>query len=375
MPETENDPQSPEKQILTIVDRAREEITWVRSAYKFAVSIIAILIAIGLYFSHKSIQDLKADLRTDGERVQSQIKTESTLLARTLQKDLEDEITRIRGEVTARIDEEFKRENISSLVSHQAKTRIDDIADDLIKSQIAEQITPLKTNLTSLIAKSSSDLNAKLLEMDRKLSQSKQTEEELRALLTEARKTVDAVKEQSHFVLTVLAAQSDDRIAFERLRKWATDRSFALQQEARAAERDIIKSHSGFLNDAYMTISWVEDFDPKEMTIDDIRGNWMSLPSQYARAYVEFVWKHKNISKEEKLSFLHDALKDSRGSMQAASWAGKTLSKEAKVEYNPPFYFSDIEKWWSEREQAKTNAVPQDETNQKFELTVKTPGD
>ena len=307
------------------------------------------------------MQDLRADLRGEGERIQKHIKTESELRARTLQQDLESEISRIRGEVTSRIDDEFKEENISFLVAQQAQTRIDQIADDLIEKQISERITPLKADLTSLISKSSAEVNAKLHELDQNLKQSREKEEDLRTLLAEARTALNTVKEQSDFVLTVLAAQSDDRNAFDRLRQWAADKSFDLHKQAKAAELDILKSHSGFLNDAHMTLSWVDGFDPKEMSFDQIRGNWNVIPPMYARAYVEFVWKHEKISKEDKLTFLHDALKDSRGSMQAADWAAKTLAKEANVKYNPPFNFSAIEEWWGTR--AKTNSIPEEATN------------
>jgi len=372
MPETETkSPQTEtsESPVLAVVDRAREEIAWVRSAYKFAVSVIAILIAIGLYFSHKSIQDLKSELRADGERIQGQLKTESSLLARTLQKDLEDEVGRIRGEVTTRIEDEFKQENISTLVSQQAQTRIDAIADNLIERQIGAHIAPLKTELTTLIADSSTELNTKVKELDAKLTQTRATEEELRGLLTEARKTVDNVKEQSEFVLTVLAAQGDDRNAFDKLRKWSNNNSFALRQQAKAAELSILKSHSSFISDTHMNLSWRKGLDPSAMSPAEIRANWRGIPSHLARAYVEFAWKHKNLTKDDKLIFLHDALSDSRGSMQAADWAAKTLSKEATVNYNPPFDFSAIEKWWIEREE--TNAISKEATNKAMDSDKK----
>ena len=165
-----------EAPILAVVDRAREEIAWVRSAYKFAVSIIAILIAIGLYFSHKSIQDLKSELRADGDRIQNQLKTEASLQARTLEKDLEEEVDRIRSQVTKRIEDEFKQENISSLVEEQAQVRIDAIADKIIETQINARITPLKEDLTFLISQTSSELDARVKNLDQKINQSQATE-------------------------------------------------------------------------------------------------------------------------------------------------------------------------------------------------------
>jgi len=364
MPETETKPSQaeiPESPVLAVVDRAREEIAWVRSAYKFAVSIIAVLIAVGLYFSHKSVQDLKSELRDDGERIQKRLTTESSLLARTLQRDLEEEVVRVRNEVTTRIGEEFKQENISSLVAQEAQTRIDAIADNLIEDQIGKQIKPLETDLTTLIASSSAELQDKVKELDAKLTQSRATEEDLRRLLNEARKTVDNVKQQSDFVLTVLDAQGDDRNAFDKLRRWSNDKTFSLHQQAKAAELTILKSHSTFISDAHMVMNWIEGFDPTTMSISDIRSNWDKVLPVYARAYAEFVWKHENVTKEEKLQFLHDVLGNSRGSMQAADWAAETLAKDAKVKYNPPFDFSAIEEWWTER--GKTNDVPEKGTN------------
>jgi hypothetical protein len=350
----------PESEILKVIGWAREEITWVRSAYKYAVSIIAVIIVVGLYFSHKSIQDLKSDLRTEGEQFQSRLTTESSLLARTLQKNLEDEIRNIRSEVSNRINEEFKQENISELVTQQAQLRIDTIADSIIEKQITDQINPLRKDLTTLISSTTEKLQTKVAQLDSRLSQSKNSEEKLRDLLAEVKKTTEEVKKQSDFVITVLAAQSDDREAFEKIQFWANDTNFPLQDQAKSAEFNIIKSHAGF-NDPHMLLNWPDGLDPSKMSIEDIRSNWRQLPSQFARAYVEFVWKHDNITKEQKLIFLHDALKDSRGSLQAANWAANTLEKEAKIEYKSPFDFSRIEKWWVERED--TSQEPGKATN------------
>lgn len=99
-----------------IADFARKEIKWVASAYRLAFILIFALVAVGIFFTYKSSNDFKKEVR--------------------------EEVERLKTEVSKRIDDEFKKENIHKMVEEKAKSRIDEVADALIEKQIAEKITP-----------------------------------------------------------------------------------------------------------------------------------------------------------------------------------------------------------------------------------------
>jgi hypothetical protein len=336
-----------------IVDRSHQEVTWVRSAYKFAVSIVAIIVAIGLYFSYASIRDLKSDLRQEGDYIQKQLSDETALLGRTLQQDLRDEVTTVRQDVAKRLDDEFKTEEITALIHTKAAERVNAVADELIKVETEKRITPLRKELTDLINTSATRAQTAISHLNEKLQDTRTTETALKLTLEDARKTLNEVKMQSDFIMTVLAAQSDSRTAYNKLSKWVATPEFPLRAQAASVRDDIQRSYCGWMGDRpYKTIEWPSELKAEDFTISQTHAFWTTIPADRARAFVEFVWKHKKLTEEERLSFLHGALADSKDSLQAADKAARILSEHAKVKYNPPFNFSHIEKWWGERSQA-----------------------
>jgi hypothetical protein len=103
---------------------AKEEINYVRSAYKWLISLVAIVaivgISVGIYFTYKSSIDFKKEAR---EEIDRQIET-------------------LRDQVALRVDKQFRQENIQKMVEEKARERIDNIADKLIEKQIADKISP-----------------------------------------------------------------------------------------------------------------------------------------------------------------------------------------------------------------------------------------
>lgn len=341
---------------------ARGEIDWVRSAYKFAGALVAIVFAVGIAFTYKSSSDFRDETRQEAEKLTKQILERLSASEMSMRTKMDAQIAELGRSVQARVDDEFRADNIRKLIEAKAKERVDATADMLIKAGISERITPLRNELTTLVTKISEDNKVKVQALDQRQEDSKKTEAELRDLIGKAQRTLAEIRQQSEFSLAVLAAQSDDRTAFDKLLRWSEDASFPFRSQALAIRLDILKRYSEFLSgSAYLHFPWKKDFDSSRMTFPEIEDTWNYTPPQFARAYAEFVWTHTNVIKEQKLAFLHKVLTESRGSMQAADWAAKTLSQEANISYNPPFDFDKIEKWWAER--SITNAASQGATN------------
>jgi hypothetical protein len=107
-----------------IVGFAHEEIIFVRSAYRWLISLVGIFIIIvgtliGI-LTYKSINNLKKEAREEVER----------------------QVEILGKQVNKRIDEEYNKENIHNLVEDKAKERIDKIADGIIEKKIDDKVFP-----------------------------------------------------------------------------------------------------------------------------------------------------------------------------------------------------------------------------------------
>ncbi len=100
-----------------IVDHSHAEIREVRSEYKRLNLLIAILIAIGMWFTYKSARDFKEETRNN--------------------------INELKTQVTKRVDVELGTEGIRRLIKHRVSIRIDEVADSLIREQVRDHIDPL----------------------------------------------------------------------------------------------------------------------------------------------------------------------------------------------------------------------------------------
>lgn len=103
-----------------IVDRAHKEIEGVRTVYKWLFGCLTIIFVFGVtlavIFIGKDLNAIKSRLNDEADTVSQLVKD--------------------------RINEEFKQENIQSLVEEKAEARIEKITDQLISQQIKKIIDP-----------------------------------------------------------------------------------------------------------------------------------------------------------------------------------------------------------------------------------------
>ena len=171
-----------------IVDRAHKEIEYVHSAYKWLLAILTIIILAGMAFTYKSAVDFKNEIKMQG------VSLNETLVSKMSEctSRLDSNFAQLEIKVNSRIDNEFEKENIHKLVQDKAQRRIEEIADSLIEQKIAEQLSP------------------KMKEADLKLAQI----DEKNII---AQQNLDALQLQAKFMIVILAAQNDDREAFDQL--------------------------------------------------------------------------------------------------------------------------------------------------------------
>lgn len=347
-PKITEEKKNPDTQYLfQILDRVDKEIGKVHSFYKILIGAVTIVIAVGIWCSYKYLNDFKIEIKETGEHTQKQVKDDTDKFLISSQQDLKKELAKVEQEVTGQINEEFKKEQISKLVQETAQQRIDKIADELIKKQIETQIAPLRKDIQ--FTKSS---------LEEKLQNIQESEKELSRTLSESHKALEDIKLQSEFMMTFFAAQCDDRSAYDKLCVWGKDPSFPMSKQASMASLEINKSYTGLAGDKpylaiplnntpYVIVPWNDKTKLEKLSPADIRRIWNTeISSSYSRAFVELVWNNNHLTKEEKLEFLYSVLSDSKNSLAAVDRAAHILSGEAKVQYNPPFNFEDIKKWW-----------------------------
>lgn len=351
--------------ILKITAHAQDQISWVRSAYGWIATLIAGLIIVGLWFTYKDVRDFKAEIREQGEKIQKAQEAEQQLLSQKLRSDLQAEADRVRNEIVKRVDDEFETQQISKLVHDETKQRIDAIANVLIQNTISNQLAPVSLEFGRQLTKSREDIRAQLDGLTIEAKQARKTEGELQTTLVEARDLLTKLDRQSELVLTILAAQTDDRSAFEKLEKWSLDQKYPLKKEAGQATLATRLNWHGQLGEQKAFISavpWADGVKPNTLSFEETQIAWSQTPLEsFARPFLDFVWGNTNFSKDQRLSFLHDVLKDSHNSLSAADRAARLLAGELNATYNPPFIFDDINLKWDERQ--KTNKISGNSTN------------
>ncbi len=298
-----------------IVDRAHSEITWVRSAYKWLISLVGIVIVAGIYFTYQSVVQFKTDMRNEIKDVTNNLTKEFSELKIRMKSDLDKQFIDLKHQVESRIDEEFKKENINKLVQDKAKERIDKIATPLIKTELNENFMP------------------KLVSAELKLKK----------IEKESNKSIKKLNLISEFSMTVILAQNDDRKSFDKLEEWSSDKSFPLSDKAANVLKSIIIDHAQPFYTTYK-VPWEKKFDPATQSLADLKKLYKSAQSLVKLSLIQYIWNRQDFSKKEKMSFLVDVLKNDN-SLKAVEHAGRYFKKASGLKYKP-LAIDLFLKWW-----------------------------
>ena len=279
-----------------ISEFARSEISWVRSAYKYAISLVTLVAAVGIVFTYKSTSDFKKETKEEVER----------------------QISQMAKEVRLRVDEEFKKENIHNLVEEKAKTRIDEIADALIEKQISSKVAP-------------------------RMRSAEERLDSIQGNLGNATDEIDKLSLLSEFTVTTINAQNNDRKAFDQIRAWANDESFKFSQAARSTRTKIVDEHHSPFVFGY-TVPWAPGVDPEKLTLPELKAAFQSAPPSIRTAFLEYIWKKENLSKNEKMNFLADVIAHDEN-LSVVEYAGRRFLEESKQKLKPLAIDEHLD-WW-----------------------------
>lgn len=292
----------------SIVDRAHQEIEGVRSVYKWLAGSIGIILATSIaaatYLTYNTMVDMRAHL--------------------------DEQVAYVAKKVESRVDEEFKEENIQSLVQQKTQDRIDEVADIMINKQLTQIINP------------------KLAEFDETLSLVKQELAMARSKLKELEsEALMELRETSNFMMTVTAAQNEDRRAFNQLRKWAKDQGSPFRAKAYQAWQKIVDDHATpFFMSGY-TVPWKKDVDPAKLGINELRKSFKKEPPYVRLALLEHIWKRNDFSKKEKMQFIVEVLRKD-ANLKVVEHAARYFMEVSGQKNIMPLLVNKLLDWWDE---------------------------
>lgn len=334
------------------MDRAHAEVEGVRTVYKWLLSTIGIattvIFIVGIYFSYQSMSDFKAEIRQEGQKLQSKLIDESQSLGERLKldfrKSLLDEIDSIRSNLNARVDQladsvdarveqEFQTKSISALIASNAAARVEEVADHLIGKEIDQRLTP------RLVAAEN-----RLKALDKEIGK--------------ARGTRDDLRERSEFAMTVIFAQNDDRKAFDELKTWSETPEFLFKNEAQQAWIKILDEHATPYSLSGFTVPWSEGVDPDKLAFVQLKENFSNAPPFIRVALLEYIWKKRDdIAKKDRMAFLAHVL-ETDGSLQVVEYAGRFFTQESKQKIKP-LAVDVLLDWWRSNKADDEKAQPE----------------
>jgi hypothetical protein len=307
-------------QYTKIVDRAHSEIQQVRSVYKWLAGSLGIILATFIgsatYLTYNTVQEMRSDLA--------------------------DKVTVLSARVEKRIEDEFGKGNIQDLIQKKAEERIDKVADVIIKNHIARSLEPkLKAFETEL---TSSDI--RLAEVEMKLAAKIfATDSKLKTLESGA---LAELRETSEYVMTVVAAQNDDRKAFDQLKTWADDNSSPFSVRAEQVWNKILSEHATPFSYSGFTVPWTEGVDPSKLSLEELKAAYRSAQPNIRLALLEYIWNREDIAKNQKMAFLVDVMKTD-ASLQVVEYAARFFMKESNQKIKP-LAIDPLLKWWATQE-------------------------
>ena len=209
----------------------------------------------------------------------------------------------------------------------QIRTRVE--AQSATIDLVAKDAKEAK-QLTEDIKKKSDEVEVKVKKVDLALEKATAQTKELSSLL--------------EFTNTVVAAQNDDRKAFDRLKTWADNLSYPYSKEAAQAWQKVMADHAQPWSSGGFTIPWKEGFDPSKLDIHGLAEQYAGAPAQMHPALLEYIWGRKDIPKVVRMDFLMEVMRHD-ASLNAVEYAGRyfTAGADQKIKPLAVDYLYD---WW-----------------------------
>lgn len=214
----------------------------------------------------------------------------------------------------------------------QATRTAQDVAS--IKDRIEAQSATV-TLVASEVTRKNDEATAKLAALDQAIQQGQRAVAELQAYTL--------------FNARVLAAQNDDRHAYDQLWQWREDETYPFRQAAAQAVQTIMDHHNPMLMSTGFSVPWKAEVDPQQLSVDQLRAYVAQAPRAFRIGVLEFVWdKRTDLPKKARLQFLADVLRNDQ-SLEVVEYAGRYFAQGTGDKLKPlaiPLHLQ----WWQEHQ-------------------------
>ena len=217
----------------------------------------------------------------------------------------------------------------------------------------ANVVAELKTRVESqsatvdLVAKEAADAKQLVNALSEKNSKAEEKLSELDKSINHGNLAVKELQLYTQFHSTVLAAQNDNRQAYDRLLAWSKDSSFQFQKASAQAAQTIMDQHNSPMAISNVSVPWNEGIDPQKLSLSQLQQNFTSAPPHIRRRILEFVWtKRTDMPKPDRLQFLVDVLRSDE-SLLVVEYAGRYFKDGTRDNLKPLAIEQHLE-WWKE---------------------------
>jgi len=200
-----------------------------------------------------------------------------------------------------------------------------------------------------LVAKEASKAKALSEEVAENNERAEEKLETLDKAITKANITLDGLEAVTEFTMTVVAAQNDDRKAFDKLKILAEDKAYRFSGRAQQAWNTIFEEHSKPYFASGFKVPWGEGFDPSKLTLPELAQQYQHVPAQLKPALLEYIWNRNDIPKIDRLDFMMNVMKTD-SSLTAVEYAGRHFTSGTNQKIKP-LAVEHLSNWWREHRQ------------------------
>lgn len=224
------------------------------------------------------------------------------------------------------------------------------VADQGEIAAIKERIEGQASTIDA-VAKSAADAKELVDDLDKKTALADSKLDSLDQAIKSGSEAVETLKAQAEYSATVLAAQSNDRKAYDTLWNWSEDPAYAFRKEAAQAAERIMDEHNPTLVTAGHQVPWNQGVEPEKLSLDQLRQNFDQAPPTVRIALVEYVWtKRADISKKDRLAFLADVLATDEH-LDVVEHAGRYFAGGSGNKFKPLAISAHLD-WWAKNKDA-----------------------
>lgn len=222
----------------------------------------------------------------------------------------------------------------------QALADVGDIAK--LKTQAEQQ-----TSTINLVADEVTKVKTLSETVSSQLTEAKKRLSSLDATTKAAQATLDNMRQEEDFLMTVAAALGDDRKSFDKLKTLAGDKANRFAETAAQVWASIFDAHSSLLSQSGFPAPWASGVDPSKFTIEQLSEIYSSALGWVKLSLLEYIFKREDIPRQARLDFMLKVMKSDQ-SLLAMEYAGRYFGQLSGQPNRKAMALDYFSAWWDE---------------------------